>query len=87
MPSAPTPDPTESIADPIETVAALGDPNRRKLYDHVVEANGWVGRDAAAEAICALSDIYLRLRSALDDLEMSFKKGIRQFFILHGKVG
>ena len=51
MPSAPTPDPTESgAADPIDTVAALGDPNRRRLYEHVVEANGWVGRDAAAEA-------------------------------------
>lgn len=36
--------------DPIDVVAALGDPNRRLLYEHVVDASGWVGRDAAAAA-------------------------------------
>jgi predicted ArsR family transcriptional regulator len=31
--------------------AALGDPTRRALYEHVAEHGGWVGREEAADAV------------------------------------
>lgn len=37
--------------DPIEAVAQLEEPNRRRLYDLVVESHGPVGRDDAAQAL------------------------------------
>ncbi len=38
-------------SDPLDVVSALGEPNRRALYDYVVERGDWVGRDEAAEAL------------------------------------
>lgn len=35
---------------PLEAIAALAEPNRRTLYDYVVAAGAWVGRDEAADA-------------------------------------
>lgn len=37
-------------ADPLSAMSALGEPNRRALYDYVVAAGTWVGRDEAADA-------------------------------------
>lgn len=37
--------------DPISTVAALGEPTRRGLYDYVVRARSPVGRDEASAAL------------------------------------
>ena len=37
--------------DPVDVVSALGEPNRRALYDYVVERGDWVGRDEAADAL------------------------------------
>lgn len=37
--------------DPLTAVSTLGEPSRRSLYDYVVEAGGWVGRDQAADAV------------------------------------
>ncbi|HQZ33045.1 MAG TPA: transcriptional regulator [Ilumatobacteraceae bacterium] len=36
--------------DHLSAVSALGEPNRRILYDYVVAAGVWVGRDEAADA-------------------------------------
>lgn len=41
-------DPPE--VDPLTAVSALGEPSRRALYDYVVEAGDWVGREEAADA-------------------------------------
>jgi predicted ArsR family transcriptional regulator len=37
--------------DELASVASLGEPTRRALYDHLVAAGGWVGRDEAAAAV------------------------------------
>src|SRR3954470_23308234 len=34
----------------VEAISALGEPNRRALYDQVVAAGDWVSRDEAADA-------------------------------------
>jgi predicted ArsR family transcriptional regulator len=39
------------VHDPIREVAALEQPLRRELHRLLVEDGGWVGRDAAAEAL------------------------------------
>ncbi|MEO6126089.1 MAG: transcriptional regulator [Ilumatobacteraceae bacterium] len=39
-----------SVPDPVAAVSTLGEPNRRSLYDYVVAAGGWVGRDQAVDA-------------------------------------
>lgn len=39
------------LADPIEAVALLEEPNRRRLYDLVAASRGPVGRDEAATAL------------------------------------
>ena len=39
-----------STQDSLAAVSALGEPNRRALYDYVVAAGDWVGRDQAADA-------------------------------------
>ena len=36
--------------DQIAALSVLGEPSRRALYDHIVSAGDWVGRDAAADA-------------------------------------
>jgi predicted ArsR family transcriptional regulator len=36
--------------DRLASIASLGEPTRRALYDHLVAAGGWVGRDEAAAA-------------------------------------
>lgn len=38
-------------SDPVAAVAALNEPTRRALYEHVSAADDAVGRDAAAEAV------------------------------------
>jgi predicted ArsR family transcriptional regulator len=37
--------------DELASIGALAEPTRRALYEHVVAAGGWVGRDAAADAV------------------------------------
>jgi predicted ArsR family transcriptional regulator len=37
--------------DRLASIASLGEPTRRALYDHLVAAGGWVGRDEAATAV------------------------------------
>jgi predicted ArsR family transcriptional regulator len=46
-------DPADSQqdADRLASIASLGEPTRRALYDHLVVAGGWVGRDEAAAAV------------------------------------
>jgi predicted ArsR family transcriptional regulator len=46
-------DPADSQqdADRLASIASLGEPTRRALYDHLVAAGGWVGRDEAAAAV------------------------------------
>lgn len=39
-----------SDADGLRAISALGEPSRRALYDHIVDAGGWVSRDQAADA-------------------------------------
>ncbi|MGB4746674.1 MAG: transcriptional regulator, partial [Candidatus Microthrix parvicella] len=36
--------------DQIAALSVLGEPSRRALYDYIVLAGDWVGRDAAADA-------------------------------------
>lgn len=43
-------DQDRSELDPLSAVSALGEPSRRALYDYVVDAGDWVGRDEAADA-------------------------------------
>lgn len=38
-------------AQPLAAFAALAEPTRRALYQHVVDDGGWVGREQAAEAV------------------------------------
>ena len=44
------PDETPPTLDPVSAVSALGEPSRRALYDYVIAAGRWVGRDEAADA-------------------------------------
>lgn len=44
-------EPTAAEPDGLEAVGALAEPTRRRLYEHVAAAGGWVGRDAAADAV------------------------------------
>jgi predicted ArsR family transcriptional regulator len=37
--------------DALHSIGALSEPNRRALYDYVVEQRGWVSREQAAEAL------------------------------------
>jgi predicted ArsR family transcriptional regulator len=37
--------------DRLASIASLGEPTRRSLYEHLVAAGGWVGRDEAAAAV------------------------------------
>lgn len=39
-----------SKTDPLDAVSALGDPSRRALYEYIIEAGDWVGREEAAAA-------------------------------------
>jgi len=41
----------KEAADELAAMSALGEPNRRALYDQVVAAGGWVSRDEAADAV------------------------------------
>lgn len=41
-------DPT---GDALSALSALGEPNRRALYDYVTSRGGWVSRDEAADAV------------------------------------
>ncbi len=43
-------DPDPSKTDPLDAVSALADPSRRALYDCIVDAADWVGREEAATA-------------------------------------
>ena len=43
--------PKPPAADHLQTVSVLGEPNRRALYEYVVEKGDWVGRDEAADAL------------------------------------
>jgi predicted ArsR family transcriptional regulator len=45
------PDDTTPPPDGLDAVAGLGETSRRALYDFVVAAGDWVGRDAAANAL------------------------------------
>ncbi|MFN8050663.1 MAG: helix-turn-helix domain-containing protein [Acidimicrobiales bacterium] len=45
------PDPKPPSGDPLDQVAALSDPVRRRLYDFVLTSERAVGRDEAAEAL------------------------------------
>jgi predicted ArsR family transcriptional regulator len=38
------------VAQPVEAIGALAEPNRRALYEYVVEQRDWVSRDDAAAA-------------------------------------
>ena len=42
---------TEPQRDAVDAVAALGEPNRRALYDYVVARRHWVSREQAAAAV------------------------------------
>jgi predicted ArsR family transcriptional regulator len=44
-------DPKEAPSTDVSAVAALDEPTRRRLYDHVVRQTGPVSRDEAAEAL------------------------------------
>ncbi|MFD5949679.1 helix-turn-helix transcriptional regulator [Streptomyces collinus] len=44
-------DPSKEVARPVSAVAALDEPTRRRLYDHVVRRPEPVSRDEAAEAL------------------------------------
>src|SRR3954468_14944883 len=44
-------DPKEVRDADVSAIAALDEPTRRRLYDHVVRQTGPVGRDEAAEAL------------------------------------
>ena len=50
-PSMDTESTSPSPHDALESVSALAEPNRRALYDFVVEQQDWVSREQAAEAI------------------------------------
>lgn len=42
---------TPPAADHLGAVSVLGEPNRRALYEYIVEKGDWVGRDEAADAV------------------------------------
>jgi predicted ArsR family transcriptional regulator len=42
---------TRDARDALDSIGALSEPNRRALYDHVVEQRDWVSREQAAEAL------------------------------------
>ena len=42
---------TPAIDDPVDAIALLHDPNRRRLYQLISDATGPIGRDAAASAL------------------------------------
>jgi predicted ArsR family transcriptional regulator len=41
----------ESRRDDLAALSALGEPNRRRLYDHVAGQRSWVSREQAADAV------------------------------------
>src|SRR4051794_23204350 len=47
----PAQDRREPRADALQSISALSEPNRRALYDYVVERRDWVSREQAAEAL------------------------------------
>ncbi|MGH9182322.1 MAG: helix-turn-helix transcriptional regulator [Acidimicrobiales bacterium] len=41
----------QRLADELEAIAALAEPTRRSLYEHVVHRGDWVSREQAADAV------------------------------------
>lgn len=70
-------DDNASPPSPLDAVSALGDPSRRALYDYVVDAGGWVGREEAADAVELQRGIVAHHLDRLADdglLEVDFRR-------------
>jgi predicted ArsR family transcriptional regulator len=44
-------EPSTDHPEPLDAITSLGEPTRRALYDHIIEAGEWVSRDQAADAV------------------------------------